>query len=135
MSEAYVFKESIFKKIYTERPVKVPDKPQIEVKIEGQVLESKSRDNHLEVHLRIVSLDDCPIDIDLEVVAFFERLVEETDLSVMADFVNRQALPTLFTIIRQQIIVLTSQMGMSPVKLNAPHQYNVHPEACSTLDG
>ena len=134
MNEPYVFKEAIFTKVFIERPGKVPEDLKIEVRIKGNVLESATLQNHLEIRLGVTSVDECPVEIDVEALAFFERLVDEIDLSEMGDFIERQGMPMMFSIIRQHIIVLTSQMGIRPIKLNAPHQYNIQPEMVDSPD-
>lgn len=125
MSADFILKDIIFKKLFVERPSHVPDDLKINVSIAGQIIENAANENYLEIHLGVISEEESLIKIEIQAVSLFDGLVEGMPPQTLREFVEHQGLPVMFAMIRQQVLVLTSQMGMRSIKLNDPQRYNL----------
>lgn len=112
---------------------RAPDIPKEPIKF---VIENKNMDfqDKLQVNLRVRSSENSPVNIDLELIGFFEYLDDNSkkDKDLINEFIQKQAILMLWPYIQQMIKVITSQMGIEPI--NLPFQLT-HESSKDTIEG
>lgn len=84
----------------------------------------------LEIFLKLEAVGDQPVTFEVELVGIFLPLESQPapDRSIIADFINEQALFMLWPYLTQMTIQVTSQMGMNPIRIPAPSHYSFRVE-------
>lgn len=76
----------------------------------------------LQINMKVSSTQDAPLSFNLEAVGLFEFIGDDTeyDRELNREFVFERGLHMLWIFISQTIRLITSQMGMNPLNLQAP---------------
>jgi preprotein translocase subunit SecB len=119
-----------FGRVALERVPTMPDEP-VEINFEVTVrVIDKDFPEGLEVHLRIETTREQPVNVSLVVVGKFTPIkgLPKPDHSILKDFVNERALYTLWIYAHQMITQVSSQMAIQPIHLPPPPEFEYSPQ-------
>lgn len=85
----------------------------------------------LQIDLKLATFEDQPLTMILELVGLFKRPEDQAQPGTdeLSHFINERALVALWPYIVQMSKLVTSQMGIAPVKIRTPHAFQFAPEA------
>lgn len=112
---------------------RVPEMPQplnlnfnVQLKVHGERLPEI-----LQIDLKLATFEDQPLTMILELVGLFKSPEDQPQpgSDELSRFINERALVALWPYIVQMSKLVTSQMGIAPVKIRTPHTFQFAPEA------
>jgi len=112
---------------------RVPEMPQpLDLKFNVQLKVHRERlPEILQIELKLATFEDQPLTMILELVGLFRS--PEDQLQPGSDdlsrFINERALVALWPYVVQMAKLVTSQMGIAPVKIRTPHSFDFAREA------
>jgi preprotein translocase subunit SecB len=121
--------EAFFVTLEFRRTPEVPDSLKVQFNIQVRVHDEQMPER-LQVDLKLETPEEQPLAMVLEVVGLFRGEDGKPDVNSeeVARFVNERALFMLWPYAVQMTRLITSQMGMEPVKLPTPHEFLFLPE-------
>lgn len=125
---AFELTEAFFTTLEFRRTPEVPDALNVRFNVQVRVHGEKLPEN-LQVDLRLQTLENQPVHMVLELIGLF-RGNPETSLepAELTRFINERALFLLWSYIVQFTKAATAQMGMAPVRLKTPLDFQLYPE-------
>lgn len=107
------------------RKQSIPDKVEMPITIEAKTAEPGFP--RLQVNLKVKTPDDSIIAFNIEAVGLFDYLGEkkEYDKELDLEFVEEKALYLVWVYIDQLVNIVTSQMGINPIKLKPPTNFDL----------
>jgi len=97
---------------------RTPDLPKEPIKF---VIENRYMDyqDKLQVNFRVRTTGTSAINIDMELVGFFDYLDDKAkkDTDIITKFIQKQAIFLVWPYFQQMIKIITSQMGIDPINL------------------
>lgn len=121
---------AFFAQVRFERIPKMPDELGISIALQAKIVDVHFPEV-LEVQLRAETPDGQPLMMEIVVIGIF-GLIEgapEPDRSIIQDFLVERAFPVLWAYLDQMITQVTAQMGIAPVRLSAPAEFDYSPPA------
>jgi preprotein translocase subunit SecB len=119
-----------FGRVALERAPKMPEEEiKINFEVQVKVIDEQFPDV-LEVQLRVETSDEQPVKMNVIVVGKFVPIegFPEPDHSIVRSFVNERALHTLWAYLDQIVTQVSAQMGMEPIRLISPPEFNYSPQ-------
>ena len=109
-----------------ERPPTLPDPDQLPLTVEVKVI-MENYPNRLQVNMRLKSSKESPVKFSTEVVGLFDYVGDDPEegRAEIKDFIHYRGLHMLWSSISQMVQIVTSQMGMNPLRPNAPLEFNL----------
>jgi len=126
--------EAFFTSLEFSRMPEIPEPLHLRFSVELKV-HSEGLPDALQIDLKLETLEDQPLTMILELVGLFRGSGDQTQLEddQVSRFINERALFILWPYIVQMTRFVTAQMGISPVNIEVPLQFNFLPEAEGSL--
>jgi len=108
------------------RQPQIPDSVNVEFSASIRI-HAQDYPNRFQVDLRLQSETDVPLEIVAEIIGLFDRFDSSYDVDedLLREFVEDRAVFTLWPYLAQMIRMVTSQMGMNPLRVNTPAAINI----------
>lgn len=124
----YKLKDVLFSTVKFERGI-VPE-GQVLAKFDVQVKTiDEGFPKSLQVNLKVETSEESPVDIRLVLIGLFELLEEQDEPGpeIIPDLLNERVLFMLWPYITQMVMQTTTMMGIPPINIPTPFQYNFAP--------
>ena len=117
---------AFFKALEFHRIPKLPEPLQFEITSEIRIHSGRFPEA-LQVDLKVSTAPEKPLTFCVELVGIFELVENQPapDADMIECFVNERALHMLWPTAEQMIRLITSQMGMNPLKIPRPYEFTV----------
>lgn len=120
----YRLRQAFFATIHVARSPQVPE-TEMEFALQAKVI-GRGLPQQLEVQLKVDTAKEKPINISLFLIGYFELVdrIAVPSQDEINQYVEDVGLPVMWAYVDQMARVLTAQMGMAPICLQAPAQFS-----------
>lgn len=106
------------------RQPSMPDNIEIQLLAETKI-NLRNKNKFLQVNVKLKSADDMHIKMMITAIGLFRYLDNKADENqeLIADYVNRFAIPIVWSFIKTNIKTITSSMGIPPINIPMPNLF------------
>jgi preprotein translocase subunit SecB len=119
------FINAFIKSAHFERKESLPETLEVKLKIDTKVLDDIEQPDKFQVLLRVGTETEREFSFSVEVIGFFDCIESKVscDPDIRLNFLKNRGLFILFTYVKSYVHSMTSQMGMSPLNLSMPVEF------------
>lgn len=116
--------DSLFSNIQIRRQNKLPEKIDLQVRVEAKIVDANYP--KVEIYLRVSTEVDTPFYFTTEIIGIFENRGEKSKdyQDIVKNFSLNYGVNQLWPNVVQMISMISSQMGMNPIRLKTPPSFS-----------
>lgn len=120
----FILKNALFTKLEFSRESQAIE--DVQIKFSFQIRINADRYPHIEIFLKLETLEETPVKIFLELVGIYDLAegFEPPDRDIVNEFVQEKAIFMLWQYLNQTIKQITTMMGINPLNLDTPVAFN-----------
>ena len=126
---------SFFTSIHLGRGPEVPKSLNLNLNAQTRIREEEST-SRIQVDLRVFTVGEQPVEVSIELVALFDcpEDITKPEHGVVLEFVEQRALYMMWPMIAQMIRQVTGSMGMNPLNMQVPVEFELQLEEVEEVE-